>query len=199
MLAAHLVPGYFAVVATKSRWRPVWTPAQQLVLWGVALASTVLPDADVVYNALFRGFFNHSWLWTHSVFLYLALAILWWILRRWNQFAAMILGLMVLGGFSHLLLDVIAHGTPLFYPLTPLMIGSPSMRVTQIGVLGYLTDPVFLLEPLLITIAVIHWIVNSTLPIRVRVVGSIICINILIMFAVGFLMLLPQLQSRISG
>lgn len=123
MLAAHLVPGYFAVVATKPQWKPEWNRWQRRLLWSAAFASTVLPDIDVIYNAFFRGFINHSWLWTHSCFACAGLGLLWLCLKQkaeW-QYAQILVGLIALGWLSHLVLDVISHGTPLFYPVSPVM------------------------------------------------------------------------------
>ncbi|MCD4686698.1 MAG: hypothetical protein K8S97_12250, partial [Anaerolineae bacterium] len=67
MLAAHLAPGYAAVVVTRPGWDVAWTRPQRALLWGIALGSTAAPDLDVIYNTLCRGFTNHSTLWTHSV------------------------------------------------------------------------------------------------------------------------------------
>lgn len=94
MLLAHLVPGYFAAALTRTRWDPQWSLKRRALLWGVALGSTVLPDADVVYNAMFRGFINHSLLWTHSIFLYTAIGVLWFVLyraHRWIVFTSVFL------------------------------------------------------------------------------------------------------------
>lgn len=151
MFAAHLAPGYFVARYTAPYWHPAWTRRQRVGLWAVALGSTAVADADVIYNALFRGFMNHSTLWTHSIFPYLGLGLLWWVLFTLDCWAylRMLLGLTVAGGLSHIVLDIIAHSTPMFYPLSLQMIGAPSQRVLEGGVWAYLTDPIFLLEPLL--------------------------------------------------
>src|SRR5687767_11210605 len=117
MLAAHLAPGYCSAIYARRACPAAWTGRQRAGLWAAALASTVAPDLDVVYNALFRGFFNHSTLWTHSLWPYLGLVAFWAgcrLLGRW-PYARMLLGLAAAGGLSHLFLDVISHGTPLFY------------------------------------------------------------------------------------
>jgi hypothetical protein len=41
-----------------------------------------------------------------------------------------------------------------------LMVGAPSKHVLDYGLWGYLTDPVFLLEPFIIALAVAHWGAN---------------------------------------
>jgi hypothetical protein len=179
MLLAHLVPGYFASVKTQPYWKPEWSRRQRALLWSVSLFSTFAPDLDVMYNALFRGFFNHSLLWTHSLFPYLALALCWWMLyraKRW-PYVSMLVGLSALGGMSHLALDIIAHGTPLFYPLSMSIVGAPSAHVVQGGLRGYLTDPIFLFEPLLIALAALYRI-KEHFPsgiIRMMVSGLVIC------------------------
>jgi hypothetical protein len=85
MLLAHLVPGYFAAVRSQATWYPQWSQNQRLALWVAALGSTVAPDLDVIYNFVFRGVFGHTILWTHSIFPYLGLAFVWWLLRRNGQ------------------------------------------------------------------------------------------------------------------
>lgn len=160
MLVAHLVPGYFAAVRSRAPWRPEWSRNQRLALWIAALGSTAAPDLDVMYNVVFRGFFGHTILWTHSLYPYLGLVVIWWVIRqtgRWAYLRTMI-ELIAIGGFSHLLLDVVAHGTPLLYPVSLQLFGSSSLRELERGLWTYLTDPVFLLEPLLIGLALVHWI-----------------------------------------
>ena len=84
-----------------------------MLLWGAALGSTILPDTDVFYNVLFRGFINHSVLWTHSLFVYLTIGLVWLLLSKMGRwpYLQMLIGLTAIGGLSHLVLDVIAHGT----------------------------------------------------------------------------------------
>ena len=87
MLIAHLVPGYFAAAKMAARQAVEWSRWQHFGIWAVALGSTAAPDSDVLYNAIFRGFFNHTWLWTHSLFPYLGIGLFWLLLRlsgRWQ-------------------------------------------------------------------------------------------------------------------
>ncbi|HML24669.1 MAG TPA: metal-dependent hydrolase [Aggregatilinea sp.] len=157
MLAAHLVPGYLAASSVKPS--PGWSIAQRRLLWSVALTSTVAPDADVVYNALFRGFVNHSTLWTHSLFVYVGIGLVWWLLRRADvqPYGRALIGLIAVGGLSHLALDAIAHNTPLLYPLSTHMFGIAPAQVAEGTIKDYVTDPVFVLEPLLLLFAFVHW------------------------------------------
>ncbi len=197
MLIAHLVPGYFAAEWSAGRQVAGWSHRQRLVAWSVALGSTVAPDTDVLYNAIFRGFFNHSWLWTHSLFPYLGVGLLWIGLRayaRW-PFGQTLVGLAVVGGLSHLLLDVIAHSTPLFYPLWSAMIGFSSARVQSGGVVGYLTDPIFLCEPLLLSLAAAHWVCNHRLSRRTTQLALVGVSGATLAFVFLFLLLLPILQE----
>ena len=60
MLFAHIVPGYLIGIASQPHWDAEWLQSQRKMLWAAALGSTVVQDADVVYNTLFRGFSNHS-------------------------------------------------------------------------------------------------------------------------------------------
>ncbi len=102
---------YFAVMASQPHWRAGWSKEQRVMLWVVAFCSTFAPDLDVIYNWLFRGFFNHSVLWTHSIFLHLGICLCWWLLRRSGRwpYVQVLLGLAAIGGLSHLALDVVSH------------------------------------------------------------------------------------------
>ncbi|HDQ73661.1 MAG TPA: metal-dependent hydrolase [Chloroflexi bacterium] len=200
MLAAHLVPGYFAASRSQSHWRPEWSKAQRRWLWTTALASTVAPDLDVIYNALFRGFFNHSTLWTHSVFVYLGFGLLWFALHALNSqpYLRTWAGLVAAGGFSHLLLDVVAHGTPLLYPVSMWIFSLAPRRVVIGGVWAYLTDPVFLIEPLLFGIAIVHWAYQRKLNVRHRKWILIGITSGVVLFAVVFILTLPHLQQAVT-
>ena len=201
MLIAHLVPGYFAVTQSQKTWQPEWTRQQRILLWIAALVSTFVPDLDVIYNALFRGFFNHSTLWTHSLFPHLGVLACWYILhlsKRWPYLQTLV-GLVAVGGLSHLALDVISHGTPLLYPISLHSFGSEIIprRIIDGGFWAYITDPLFLLEPLLITLAIGYGLTRQTTNPRTRrllVVGLSTC---LIIFVGVFLTFLPVLQSSV--
>lgn len=196
MLAAHLVPGYFAAVTSQSRWQSDWNNKQQSILWIAALASTVVPDSDVIYNWLFRGFFYHSTLWTHSIIVHLGIGLCWWSLRRTRRWPYLqtLVGLIAIGGLSHLIMDVVSHSTPLFYPFSLYMVGAPSARVLEGGVLGYITDPIFLSEPLFLTVAIAHWIVNRKATPCIMKLALCGLFAAAVIFSSIFLLLLPTLQ-----
>jgi hypothetical protein len=160
MLFAHLVPGYIAADRSQKTWPAEWSANRRLLLWAVALVSTVAPDVDVIYNARFQGFINHSWLWTHSLFLYLGIGLVWWLLRRDGRwpYGQTLVGLIAFGGMSHLALDVASHGTPLLYPLSMITVGGLSQRVVHGDLWAYVTDPIYLLEPLLFMLAALYWV-----------------------------------------
>jgi membrane-bound metal-dependent hydrolase YbcI (DUF457 family) len=110
-------------------------------------------DFDVIMNILAGRGAYHSVLWTHSLFVHLGMALIWWltVITRRSWYLQILTGLIAIGGLSHLMLDVIAHSTPLFYPFSMRMIGF----VPRSG--SYLTHPVALLEPIMIGLAVWHW------------------------------------------
>ncbi len=201
MLVAHLVPGYFAVVKSRQSWKPEWNKSQHTLLWTVAFGSTVAPDLDVIYNALFRGFVNHSTLWTHSLIPYLGIGLIWWGLRyvkKWS-FLQTLVGLIVVGGLSHLVLDVIAHGTPLLYPFSLRMFGAPPVRVVEGGIWAYLTDPIFLLEPLAFTLLLWHWISDQDFTVKIRTAAQVLLLVSFVSFTVIFLWLLPDMQAAVAS
>lgn len=199
MLAAHLVPGYFVAAKSQSSWKHEWNRTKRVTLWVIALGSTIAPDLDVVYNALFRGFFNHSTLWTHSIFVYLSFGLIWLILhftKRWTYIETLI-GLVVVGGLSHLALDIIAHGTPMLYPASMMMIGIAPQRVIEGGVWAYLTDPIFLLEPLLFSTVIIHWTHHQDMTAYLKKIIFAATVSGLLMFTIVFVLLLPILQREV--
>lgn len=197
VLVAHIVPGYFAAIQSKPYWQPSWSSRQRALLWMVAVGSPVAPDLDVIYNVLFRGFSNHSTLWTHSLFVHVIPLLVWWILQRIGRWPYLqtLMWLAAIGGLSHLLLDVIAHSTPLLYPFSMTMFGIPPQRVVEGGVWAYLTDPIFLFEPCLLTLAAIHWAKHHLHDQRTQRAVLVILVTGLSAFIVGFLLLLPILQE----
>jgi hypothetical protein len=200
MLAAHLVPGYFAVVNSQRQWRADWNAKQRVILWMAALISTFAPDLDVIYNTLFRGFANHSILWTHSLFVHLGIGLCWWLLRRngrWPYLQTLV-GLVAVGGLSHLVLDAVSHGTPLLYPVSLHMFGAPSIRVLEGGFWAYITDPIFLTEPFLLALVAAHWTVSRKPAPRVKKLALFGLIGGVTIFTVTFLLLLPTLQSIVA-
>jgi hypothetical protein len=201
MLVAHLVPGYFAVVGSQSKWNPAWNRQQRALLCIAALFSTFAPDLDVIYNDMFSGFVNHSTLWTHSLFPYLALGFAWHLLRltKRSPYLQVLIGLTLIGGLSHLALDVISHGTPLLYPLSIAVFGGAPTRVIEGGLWAYATDPLFLLEPLLISTAIGHWILSQKLNRQGKwlLLGGVVIA--LAFFVVLFLALVPTLQAIVAS
>jgi hypothetical protein len=193
---AHLVPGYFAGVLTQPNWNPQWGRLRRVGLWIAGLGATIVPDTDVVLNVLSGNHINHSTLWTHSLFVHLAIVLIWFLLWRKGRwpYLTMLVGLMALGGLSHLVLDIIAHGTPLLYPFSTELIGIPPSRIVKGGLWAYLSDPILLLEPTLIAFALIHWIIQHRWSPGVTkwAIGGVIC-GVLVFGAV-FLMSLPGLQ-----
>jgi hypothetical protein len=200
MLVAHIVPGYFAAHLSKPYLDPSWNRWQHYGLWVVAIGSTVAPDTDVIYNIAWRGFTNHSTLWTHSLFPYLILVLILYGLHwtgRWFYLQSLI-GLAIVGGLSHLVLDVIAHSTPLLYPINLTMFGIPPQRVVDGGFWAYLTDPIFLIEPILIGIMVAHWILQHSPTRYIRIVTLSILLIGLEVIVTSFLYFLPLLQMTVT-
>jgi len=117
MLMAHVVPAYFALAVSKPEWKPEWTENRRALLVFAAYVSAVWPDADAIYNTLFREmYFRHSILWAHCLIPHLCICLTWLVLRCYKRlpYLQILVGLIAFGGLSHLALDVIAHGTPLY-------------------------------------------------------------------------------------
>jgi hypothetical protein len=197
MLLAHISPGYFAAVtATSTDWHP-W---QRRLLWACAIGSTIAPDTDVIYNVLFRGYVNHSTLYTHSLFVHLIPAVIgvgFWFFRM--RFLAALCFVVAVGGLSHLLLDVIAHNTPLFYPFSRKMIGNAPQSIAIGGTTDYLAHPLFLLEPFLLMLATLHWTLTRDWPSQRRASLAAMVIGGWLVFTVVFLVLQPVLPGIVHG
>jgi hypothetical protein len=199
LLAAHLAPGYFATVASQSHWQEDWSGKKRSVLWMAALTATFAPDLDVIYNVLFRGHFGHITLWTHSIFTIMGIVACWLALRssgKWPYLQTLV-GLVAAGGLSHLALDVVSHGTPLFNPFSLDLIGFPSNRVLRGGLWGYLTDPIFLLEPVLLTSAAAQWVIRRDHDPRVRRLALQGLFAAFAAFSGIFLLLLPTFHGLV--
>ncbi len=197
MLIAHLVPGFLGASKSRTGWRPQWTRRERTLLWAGALVSTFAPDMDVIYNALFRGFISHSTLWTHSLFVHLAVGSIWLILKRTGRYSYLqtLAGLVALGGLSHLALDVLSHGTPLLYPLSMAVIGFPSQRIAHGGFWTYITDPIFLAEPMLLALAFGYWVLHLRAGPRLKKMLLVGTVGGLVLFVGAFISALPMLQA----
>ena len=201
MLIAHLVPGYFNAVASQYHWDQDWTSKQRRILWTVAFASTFLPDIDVIFNITVRGIFNHSTLLTHSLFPVLIFTMAWGVckysLRR--HYLSTIWALLAMSWLSHVLLDALVHKTPLLYLLSSEMFGYAPLRVYAGGFWYYLTDPIFLLEPLLIMVGVGHWLSQRIIDIKTRRVVLSCFVALYLISATIFILFLPHLQSLLPA
>jgi membrane-bound metal-dependent hydrolase YbcI (DUF457 family) len=197
LLAAHLIPGYFAAAFSQPHWHPEWGKLRRAWLWAAALGATVVPDTDVVLNVLSGNHINHSTLWTHSLFVHLSVVLLCCLVWRSNRrpYLTMLVGLVAFGGLSHLFLDVIAHGTPLLYPFSSELVGIVPARILQGGLWAYLSDPIFLLEPVLIALALVYWIIQRRWSFRLTTwaIGGVAGVGVA--FNAAFLIFLPRLQQ----
>jgi hypothetical protein len=100
---------------------------------------------------------------------------------------------------SHLALDAVSHGTPLLYPISLELWGIPPQRVVEGGLKAYLTDPILLLEALLLTLMAVHWTVSKSVNLWVRVLASALLLSGLVLFIATFIYLLPTLQTLVAG
>ena len=202
MLVAHLSPGYFAARYSQKYWHPAWNRGQRVALWGIAIGSTVYPDFDVIHNILFYGVPNHYYatLWTHSIFPSLTATLLTILLHITNRgsYLKTALSLFAIGTFSHLVLDVIAHNTPLFYPLTLQMIGNAPQRIVDGGLRAYITDPLLILEFVLLAAMVLDIITHLPYSSNSRRRLAISVISLTIVVAVLFVALLPTLRTMLN-
>jgi len=79
------------------------------------------------------------------------------------------------------------------------MFGAPSIHVRDGGLWGYLTDPIFLLEPLLLFLAAVHWVTHrSQITPRLKKMALLGLATGLVVFSAAFLLSLPTLQQMVS-
>jgi len=82
----------------------------------------------------------------------------------------------------------------LLYPLSLRMFGVASGRVLEGGFWAYLTDPIFLMEPLLVALAAAHWIAGRRTAPRTKRLALFGLVSGLAAFTAVFLWLLPTPQ-----
>lgn len=159
MLIGHLAPVGPIAAAVERRWRPEWPCWTRKLPWVAALAGCVFPDLDVIANTLFNGVLHHLYYFPHSIFPYLPVLILGMLLihKRRARLAGLTVLAFVLGVLSHLFLDIVSHGTVLFYPLWNGLVGWTFPRLDERILVSYLHSPNFWLEPLVILAAAIWW------------------------------------------
>ena len=149
MMLGHLAPFGPIAAAAERRWQPEWPCWTRTLPWAAALASCVFPDLDIITNILFNGAWQHLYYLPHSVLPYLPVLVLGCLLTHWRR--TRLAGLTVLAFgmsvLSHLLLDVVSHGTVLFYPLWSGVVGwtFPS-RAGESVMMAYSHSPNVLLE-----------------------------------------------------
>jgi hypothetical protein len=160
MLIGHLAPVGPIAAAIERRWRPEWPRWTRRLPWAAALAGCVLPDLDIIANTLFNGVLHHLYYFPHSIFTYLPVLFLGALLLRWHRtrLAGWTALAFEMGVLSHLLLDVVSHGTVLFYPLWNGLVGWSFPRLDEHILVSYLHSPNFWLEPAVILAAAIWWL-----------------------------------------
>ncbi len=140
-------------------------PISRACLWSASFLGCVFPDADVIASLLFRGTFGHQVLWTHSIFGPLAVLLAGLLFTKYirTSWIGTALNLFAAGWLSHIILDLLVHGTPLFYPLSMTGFELAPKSIVEGGLKAYLKHPLFLLEPLLIAGTFVHLLMTRTI------------------------------------
>ena len=157
MLVGHLAPIGAIATAAQHRWpthSPRWTRA---LPWLAAGLGAIFPDLDIIVNLLLTGRFYHLYYFPHSLFVYLPILILGILLLRAPRARWVGLTLLTLcaGVFSHLLLDVVSHGTPLFFPFYRGLIGWTFPGTGEPLLVAYARSPNVWLEVVTIIVGLI--------------------------------------------
>ena len=163
MLIGHLAPVGPIAAAVERRWRPEWPRWTQALPWAAALAGCIFPDFDVITNLLFNGVSLHLYYLPHSIWPYLPVFVLGWLLIRRRRTRMAGWTVLTFGGgvLSHLLLDAISHGTVLFYPLWNGLVGWWYPDTGEHFLVAYLHSPNFWLEPGVIVAAGAWWLARA--------------------------------------
>ncbi len=160
MIIGHLAPIGPIAAAAERRCRRQLEQARwlRLVLWGAALGGSIFPDLDIIVNLLFRGAPHHLFYLPHSLLLYLPLLPLGWALTRWRHRSWIGWAILTFasGVFTHLLLDVISHGTVLLYPLWKGLVGWAYPPVNRLTLGIFVDYPNLFFEPA-VTLAGLAW------------------------------------------
>jgi len=85
----------------------------------------------------------------------------------------------------------------MLYPVSMMIFGIAPQRVIEGGVWAYLTDPIFLLEPLLFSVAILHWINHQDRVPHLKKIVYFVTVSTLLVFVTVFLLLLPVLQRAV--
>lgn len=149
MMLGHLTPFGLIAAAAERHWQPAWPRWTRALPWTAALAGCIFPDLDIVANILLNGVAMHLYCLPHSVLPYLPLLALGCLLahRQRTRLAGLTVLIFGLSVLSHLLLDVVSHGTMLFYPLWNGVVGwTYPPRAGESMMMAYFRAPNFLLE-----------------------------------------------------
>jgi hypothetical protein len=160
MLVGHLAPVGPIAAAVARRWDSKWSPWTRTLPWVGAAAGCVFPDLDVISNVLLNGRLLHLYYLPHSVLPYLPLLFLGWLLVRSRRArpAGWTVVAFSLGVLSHLALDVVSHGTVLFYPLWNGLVGWTFPWTGGHVLQAYFQSPNFWLEPGVLLAAALWWL-----------------------------------------
>jgi hypothetical protein len=160
MLVGHLVPVGPIAAAVERRWDSEWPRWTRALPWAAALTGCIFPDCGIIANALFNKAFHHLYYLPHSLFPYLPVLLIGWLLVRRER--TRLLGLTArafwMGVLSHLLLDAVSHGTVLFYPLWNGVVGWSFPHTHGHILRSYFHSPNFWLEPVALFAAVLWWL-----------------------------------------
>ncbi len=186
MLFAHAPAGYLALKATEKFWNKVkFDKKRRIILYLVGILSAVFPDFDVIYYYLFSAESSHRTYFTHGfvfyIFIFLVIYIIGLIWKK--RFIKSLAWVILIGSFSHLLLDMIASGITVFAPFSNWMIGMRSLGFVKnywIGNNIFLVN--YTLELLIIITALIVFLWGWA---KERVYQIILIVSGLIIFILG--------------
>ena len=85
MMLGHLAPFGPIASAIERRWKPEWPRWTRALPWIAALAGSLFPDLDIIFNILRHGQAWHTYLWPHSLLPYLPLWAVSYGLCRWRR------------------------------------------------------------------------------------------------------------------
>ena len=130
--------------------------------WTVLLATSLLPDADIIISILATG---SPWglhrLFTHSLLFALLFLVAYGLLRRLELMFAFI------GISSHILLDSLdAHGVPLLWPFSQQLFGLglwASTDVRNLTIEGVLRPDSFIPDKILLAALLVYIIFQHTI------------------------------------
>jgi inner membrane protein len=120
MIFSHAPGGFIAAFITRRWWSRFLSKRQITILYIISMIVAIFPDIDIIYYYLINATTRHRQHITHSLFLYLFIWLLFYLVGffKKSRILKSVGFILFIGGFSHLVLDSTTTGVPWLYPFS---------------------------------------------------------------------------------